>query len=70
MVKDIMNDEEKFKGRRKYFSSRGLKRPDEIKEKEEVEDFLSDLPIDYLRTEREFGNDYNRVRLRKYIMAK
>lgn len=56
--------------KKKYFSSRGLKRPDEIKENEEVEDFLSDLPIDYLRTEREFGNDYNRVRLRKYIMAK
>lgn len=68
MLKDIMKNDIRLMGRKRYFNSRGIKRPEEIKDSEEVEDLLNELSRDYFKGERITENNYNEVDIKKYVI--
>lgn len=68
MLKDIMKNDIRLVGRKRYFNSRGIKRPEEIKDSEEVEDLLNELSMDYFKGGRITENNYNEVDIKKYVM--
>lgn len=64
MTKD--NDDEKLIGKKCYFSSRGLYKPIQIKEKEKINNIVSSLP-EYCQTyANTFENDYNKTSYVQY----
>ena len=64
MTKD--GDDERLHGQKMYFSSRGLKKPLEIKNEEEVSNLAVALPPSALTYENLFQSDYNSVHYRQY----
>ncbi|MDO4536477.1 MAG: hypothetical protein Q4B63_11825 [Clostridium perfringens] len=68
MLKDIMKNDIRLIGRKRYFNSRGIKRSEEIKDIEEVEDLLSELSMDYFKGGRVTENNYNEVDIKKYVI--
>lgn len=66
MTKD--NDDDRLKGQKMYFSSRGLKKPVEIKNKEEVDNLAVALPPSTLTFETTFENDHNTIVYKQYNM--
>lgn len=56
MGKDL--NEDKLIGEKCYFSSRGLKKPKEVKEKNQVQRIASALPDSCKKYQSEFENDY------------
>ena len=64
MTKD--NDDDRLLGHKMYFSSRGLKKPLEIKKEEEVSNLAVALPPSALTFEKVFQSEYNSVHYRQY----
>ena len=64
MTKD--GDDERLHGQKMYFSSRGLKKPLEIKKEEEVSNLAVALPPSALTFEKVFQSEYNCVHYRQY----
>ena len=64
MTKD--GDDERLHGQKMYFSSRGLKKPLEIKKEEEVDNLAVALPPSALTFEKVFQSEYNSVHYRQY----
>ena len=69
MTKASCNDD-RLKGQKMYFSSRGLEKPIEVKDKEKVENLAVALPSDYLTYENKFVNDYNTIIYKQYNLNK
>ena len=61
-------DEEKLRGKKLYFNSRGLKKPQEIKEPELVCAVVGALQGQAPKYENTFVNDYNSVNYKQYII--
>lgn len=59
MTKD--NDDDRLKGEKCYFSSRGLFKPLEIKDKKKVDDIVNRLPSEKLIYENSFSNEYTGI---------
>jgi hypothetical protein len=68
MTKD--NVDERLKGKKCYFTSRGLYKPIEIKEKDRVDNLLCSLPAYALTYANTFENDYNKTIYKQYNMSK
>jgi hypothetical protein len=64
------NDDTRLEGEKMYFTSRGLKKPVEIKEKDRVESLASSLPVSALTYSNTFENEYNSVFYRQYNIKK
>jgi hypothetical protein len=64
MSKD--NDDDRLLGQKMYFSSRGLRKPVEIKKEEEVSNLAVALPPSALTFEKVFQSEYNSVHYRQY----
>ena len=64
------NDDDRLAGQKCYFTSRGLKKPVEIKENDRVESLASSLPADMLTYENTFINDYNTILYKQYNIKK
>jgi hypothetical protein len=67
MLKDIMKNDIKLVGRKRYFNSRGIKRPEEIIDEEMVEKVESQLSINDLKRSRVTENKYNEIDIRSYV---
>lgn len=63
-------DDDRLFGEKMYFTSRGLERPVEIKEKERVDNLAVALPSSLLTFESTFENEYNTVVYKQYNMKK
>lgn len=61
-------DDDRLKGQKMYFSSRGLKKPLEIKKEEEVDNLAVALPPSTLTFETTFENDHNTIVYKQYNM--
>ena len=68
MTKD--NDDDRLQGQKMYFSSRGLKKPIEIKKEEEVDNLAVALPSSALTYQKVFKSEYNSVYYRQYNMLR
>ena len=68
MSKD--NLDERLLGKKCYFTSRGLYKPIEIKEKERVDNLVVALPSYALSYESEFHNEYNSINYKQYNINK
>lgn len=66
MTKD--NVDERLVGKKCYFSSRGLYKPIEIKQKEKVDEFADSLPAVALTYANTFENEYNTTSYKQYNM--
>ncbi len=67
MLKDIMDNDIRLKGRRRYFNSRGIKRPEEIIDEEMVEEVLDQLSMDDFKGGRVTENNYNEIDIKRYV---
>ncbi|GFP78564.1 rolling circle replication-associated protein [Clostridium fungisolvens] len=63
-------DDERLYGEKMYFSSRGLEKPFEIKEKDRVDSLATSLPVSSLTYESTFTNEYNSVVYKQYNIKK
>lgn len=61
-------DDDRLLGRRMYFNSRGLNRPQEIKEPDLIAQLQRSLLNQALKYENTFVNDYNSINYRQYII--
>lgn len=61
-------DDDRLLGRRMYFNSRGLNRPQEIKEPDLIAQLQRSLLNQAPKYENTFTNDYNSVNYRQYII--
>ena len=61
-------DDDRLLGRRMYFNSRGLNRPQEIKEPDLIDQLQRSLLNQALKYENTFVNDYNSINYRQYII--
>lgn len=52
------NDDTRLQGRKCYFSSRGLKKPEEITDDKKIDDLISHLPRDKITYSAEFDNEH------------
>ena len=59
-------DDDRLLGQKMYFSSRGLEKPTEIKEKNRVETLASALPASALTYSNTFENEYNLISYKQY----
>ena len=59
-------DDDRLLGQKMYFSSRGLKKPVEIKEESRVESLASSLPAPALTYSNTFENEYNTISYKQY----
>ena len=59
-------DDDRLLGQKMYFSSRGLEKPVEIKEKARVETLASALPASSLTYSSTFENEYNSISYKQY----
>lgn len=62
-------DDDRLKGRKMYFNSRGLKKPQEIKESGIVSALVCSLQHQTPKYENKFSNDYNSVEYKQYIIS-
>lgn len=62
-------DDDRLLGQKMYFTSRGLEKPVEIKEKERVETLASALPSSLLTFETTYENDYNTIVYKQYNLS-
>jgi len=60
------NDDDRLLGQKMYFTSRGLKKPVEIKEESRVECLASSLPASALTYSSTFENEYNSISYKQY----
>lgn len=60
------NNDDRLLGQKMYFTSRGLKKPIEIKEKARVETLASALPASACVYESVFENEYNSISYKQY----
>lgn len=60
------NNDTRLEGEKMYFSSRGLKKPVEVKEKDRVETLASALPASACVYEAVFENEHNSVSYKQY----
>lgn len=63
-------DDDRLVGRKMYFNSRNLNKPQEIKERSLVDALVGSLQENTLTYENEFSNDYNTVNYKQYIISK
>lgn len=63
-------DDDRLLGRKMYFNSRGLKKPQEIKETEIVDALVGSLQNQSPKYENKFSNDYNSIEYKQYIIPK
>jgi len=68
MTKD--KDDPRLLGQKMYFSSRGLKKPVEIKKEEEVDNLAVALPPSALTYETTFENEHNTIVYKQYNMKR
>lgn len=61
-------DDDRLLGRKMYFNSRNLVKPEEIKEPEIVEALVETLQNQVPKYEKRFSNDYNSINYRQYII--
>lgn len=61
-------DDDRLLGRKMYFNSRGLNKPQEIKESEIVSALVGSLQNQTPKYENKFSNDYNLINYRQYII--
>lgn len=61
-------DDDRLLGRRMYFNSRGLNRPQEIKEPDLIAQLQKSLLDQAPKYENTFKNDYNSINYRQYII--
>lgn len=61
-------DDERLIGRKMYFNSRGLNKPQEIKESEIVSALVGSLQNQTPTYENNFSNDYNSINYKQYII--
>lgn len=61
-------DEEKLRGKKLYFNSRGLKKPQEVKEPELVKAVVCALQVQAPKYENTFVNEYNSIAYKQYII--
>ena len=61
-------DDDRLLGRRMYFNSRGLNRPQEIKEPDLIAQLQKSLLNQAHKYENTFVNDYNSINYRQYII--
>ena len=59
-------DDDRLIGQKMYFTSRGLKKPVEIKEESRVESLASSLPASALAYSNTFENEYNTISYKQY----
>jgi hypothetical protein len=70
ICKYMTKDNKDLVGQKCYFTSRGLKKPVEIKEDERVDSLTASLPSTALTFESTFENEYNSVLYRQYNIKK
>ena len=63
------DDEEKLRGKKLYFNSRGLKKPEEIKEPALVKAIASSLDGQAPKYSNTFVNEYNCINYKQYIIS-
>lgn len=63
------DDEKKLRGKKMYFNSRGLKKPEEIKEPALVQAIASSLDGQTPKFESTFINKYNYIEYKQYILS-
>lgn len=63
------DDEKKLRGKKMYFNSRGLKKPEEIKESALVKAIESSLDGQTPKFESTFINKYNYIEYKQYILS-
>lgn len=68
MTKD--NVDGRLQGKKCYFTSRGLYKPIEIKEKDRVDNLAVDLPANALTYANTFENEHNKTIYKQYNMSK
>ena len=61
-------DDDRLLGRKMYFNSKGLNKPQEIKESSLVDALVGSLQDNSLTYENKFSNDYNSINYRQYII--
>ena len=61
-------DEKRLRGKKLYFNSRGLKKPQEVKEPELVKAVVSALQGQAPKYENTFVNEYNSIAYKQYII--
>ena len=61
-------DDDRLLGRKMYFNSRGLNKPQEIKEPDLIAQLQSSLLNQALKYENTFKNDYNSINYKQYII--
>lgn len=61
-------DDDRLLGRKMYFNSRGLNKPQEIKESAVVDALVGSLQQNSLTYENKFSNDYNSIQYKQYII--
>lgn len=64
------SDDDRLRGKKSYFSSRGLKKPLEIKDEKKVGELLSSLPDEKLTYENIIFNEYTQFIYKQYNMNK
>lgn len=62
-------DDERLLGRKMYFNSRGLKKPQEIKETAIVDALVGSLQQQSPKYENTFSNEYNTIQYQQYIIC-
>lgn len=64
----IKTDDYRLLGRKMYFNSKGLDKPQEIKESSLVDALVGSLQDNSLTYENKFSNDYNSINYKQYII--
>lgn len=64
------SDDDRLLGKKMYFNSRGLKKPQEIKEPDVVSALVGSLQYQTPKYENKFSNEYNSVEYKQYIIPK
>lgn len=62
------SNDERLEGQKMYFNSRGLRKPEEIKEPEIVAALVGSLRNQVPKYENTFSNDYNSIQYKQYII--
>jgi len=70
VCKYMTKDNKELKGQKCYFSSRKLYKPEQIKEKNRVENLVGALPVSALTFESTFENEHNKTLYKQYNMKR
>lgn len=63
-------EDERLDGKKRYFSSRGLVKPTQIRDQDDAQSILSQIPKDLMRVEKEFDSKMGKVKYRQYQVDK